>query len=157
MLIDESQQDLEYTYDREGLLQCQIEGRTYSVAAIDCNPDHVSFEVNHSYFRFEIAWQAEQLWLHHPEFGNFQAQSVPLLQPPQTARAENAYISQMPGKILRILVQVDEPVKLNQTLFVIESMKMETQITAHADGIVKGLYVSENQLIESGTLCIEIA
>lgn len=156
MLIHEFQQDLEYAYDRQGQLQCRIGDGSYLVAAIASRDDHIRFEVNSSYFRFEIAWQAERLWLHHPEFGNLQAQSVPLLSPAQTAQAENAYVSQMPGKILRILVEVHQPVQRNQVLFVMESMKMETQITAHADGIVKALYVSENQLIESGTLCIEI-
>ncbi|MEZ0373139.1 MAG: biotin/lipoyl-containing protein, partial [Candidatus Sericytochromatia bacterium] len=158
--INGSLQELEYNYDRTAKLQCTIEGCSYDVFAIECSHDHVSFEVNQSYFRFEMAWQQEgqdeQLWLHHPELGNFNAQSIALLRPPQTVQNENAYISQMPGKILKILVQVNEPVKLNQTLLVIESMKMETQIAAHADGIVTGLYVSEGQLIESDTLCIEL-
>jgi acetyl/propionyl-CoA carboxylase alpha subunit len=154
--INEVLQELDYSYERTGQLQCTIAGGDYVVSAITCSSDRVSFEVNQSYFRFDISWQDQQLWLHHPEFGNFNAQSIPLLTPPQTAQSQNGYVSQMPGKILKILVQVNESVKLNQPLLVIESMKMETQISAHADGIVTGLYVSENQLIESGTLCLEI-
>ena len=154
--INDLLQDLEYSFDRSGQLQCTIEGCTYAVSAIECSCEHVSFEVNQRYVRFDISWQDELLWLHHPEQGNFKAQSRALLRPPQTAQIQSAYVSQMPGKILKILVAVNEQVQLNQTLLVIESMKMETQISAQTDGLVTGLFVSENQLIDSGTLCIEL-
>ncbi|MGE3727597.1 MAG: biotin carboxylase N-terminal domain-containing protein [Candidatus Sericytochromatia bacterium] len=154
--INRTHQELAYHYDRRGQLQCKMAGQTYAVCAIECGPEHVRFELNQRYFHFDLSWQAEQLWLHHPEFGNFKASSIARLKPPPAVQSQNAYTSQMPGKILKILVQLNEPVMLNQTLLVIESMKMETQILAQAEGIVTGLYVSENQLIESGTLCLEI-
>jgi len=154
--INGSLQELAYRYERNGQLQCTIDSCAYVVSAIACSPEHVSFEVNQNYFCFEIAWQAEQLWLHHPEWGNCQAQSLALLKPPQTAQAQQAYITQMPGKVLKILVQLNQQVKREQTLFVIESMKMETQISAQADGLVTDIYISEGQVIESGTRCLEI-
>ncbi len=157
--INGALQALGYCYDRRGQLQCAIADRTYAVAAIESGPDYVRFELEQNYFRFEIAWsvaEPQQLWLHHPELGNFQAQSIPFLRAPQTVQSQNAYISQIPGKIMRVLVRPNQTVKYNQVLLVIASMKMETQILAQTDGLVTGLYVSENQLIESGTLCLEI-
>ena len=78
------------------------------------------------------------------------------MRPPPTAQVQNAYISQMPGKILKVLVQLNQAVTLHQPLLVIESMKMETQILAQTEGTVTGLYVTESQLIESGTLCLYV-
>ncbi len=160
-------QTLEYSLERNGQLTCSLSGQDYLVSAIQCKAEHVSFEVQQgsvqAYYRFELGWQSEQvgqateLWLHHPEWGNLQVQSVPLLKPPQTAQTQNAYISQVPGKVLKILVEQNQAVKLNQALFVIESMKMETQILAQADGVVRALYISEGQLIESGKLCLEMS
>ncbi len=154
--INGALQALEYSYDRSGQLQCTLADSSYAVVAIDCGPDYVSFEVNQGYFRFAIAWQDQALWLHHPEFGNLKAQSLALLRAPQTVSGQNAYSSQIPGKVLRVLVAINQEVKCNQVLLVIESMKMETQILAQSNGLVTGLYVSAGQLIESGTLCIEI-
>ncbi len=159
--INQVQQELEYKYNRwhdphSAQLQCRIAACTYALFALECSENHVSFELNQRFFHFEIRWQAEQLWLHHPEFGNVQAQLIPQLSPPQTTQVQNAYTSQMPGKILKVLVQLNQAVALHQPLLVIESMKMETQILAQTEGTVTGLYVRENQLIESGTLCIEI-
>jgi acetyl/propionyl-CoA carboxylase alpha subunit len=154
--IDETLQELEYHADRTGQLQCRLAGETHRLSAIEASPGQLGFELAQRYYRFELAWQDERLWLFHPELGNVAARYSPLLQAPETAQAQNAYISQMPGKILKILVQPQEAVKLNQALLVIESMKMETQILAHADGVVTGLHVSEGQLIEAGTLCLEL-
>jgi acetyl/propionyl-CoA carboxylase alpha subunit len=158
--INQVQQELEYKYERSqdhtAQLQCRIAACTYAIFALECSEKHICFELNQRFFHFEIRWQAEQLWLHHPEYGNFQAQLISPLIPPQTAQAQNVYTSQMPGKILKVLVQLNQAVALHQPLLVIESMKMETQILAQTEGTVTGLYVSENQLIESGTLCIEI-
>lgn len=158
--INQGQQELEYEYERSqdhtAQLQCRIAGRTYAIFAIECSEKHVCFELDQRFYYFELSWQAEQLWLHHPEFGNFQAQFISPLRPPPTAQVQNAYTSQMPGKILKVLVQLNQAVALNQPLFVIESMKMETQILAKADGFVTGIYISESQIIESGTLCLYV-
>lgn len=154
--INGSLQELAYSYDRAGKLTCSLDGQTCVASAIEVSAEQIGFEFQQSYFCFEIAWQEEQLWLYHPAFGNCHAKARPLLHPPQTAQLANTYTSQMPGKILKILVQVNESVKFNQPLLVMESMKMETQIAAQADGTVSGIFVSENQLIEAGTLCLEI-
>lgn len=154
---------LAYRYDRAGRLHATLDGSEYTLSAITCSAESLSFENQQRYFHFAIAWHDEGregkvqgLWLHHAEFGNFQAQSLALLRPPETAQSQNAYISQIPGKVLRILVKPGQDVQANQVLLVIESMKMETQILAQTDGHVSGLYVSENQLIEAGALCIDI-
>lgn len=48
----------------------------------------------------------------------------------------------MPGAVIAVAVQQGETVRRGQALLVIESMKMETTITAPCDGVVQTLHVA---------------
>jgi biotin carboxyl carrier protein len=58
--------------------------------------------------------------------------------------------SQMPGKIVRVLVSVGSEVKKGQSLLVMEAMKMENEIKCPQDGVIKEVKVSEGQAVETG-------
>jgi 3-methylcrotonyl-CoA carboxylase alpha subunit len=45
----------------------------------------------------------------------------------------------MPGKVVKLLVTEGDEVTKGQPLLVIEAMKMEHTLSAHADGFVQGL------------------
>ncbi|CAM3049538.1 pyruvate carboxylase [Sporolactobacillus spathodeae] len=62
----------------------------------------------------------------------------------------------MPGTVIKILVTSGERVKKGDHLMVTEAMKMETTVQAASDGVVKKIYVSENDVIETGDLMIEL-
>ena len=62
--------------------------------------------------------------------------------------------SPMPGKILKVLVEVGAQVKKGDPLIVMEAMKMEHTIKASEDGIVESLSCSEGRIVDGGvTLC----
>lgn len=58
--------------------------------------------------------------------------------------------AQMPGKIVRVLVQAGAEVEKNQPLLVMEAMKMENEIRAPQAGRIGQLKVKEGQAVESG-------
>ncbi|NDF14167.1 acetyl-CoA carboxylase biotin carboxyl carrier protein subunit [bacterium] len=58
--------------------------------------------------------------------------------------------SQMPGKIVRILVSPGGEVQKGQPLLVMEAMKMENEIKSPQDGVVQAIKVTEGQAIETG-------
>ncbi|MFT8361768.1 MAG: pyruvate carboxylase [Sporolactobacillus sp.] len=62
----------------------------------------------------------------------------------------------MPGTVVKILVRPGERVKKGDHLMVTEAMKMETTVQAASDGVVKKIYVSENDVIETGDLMLEL-
>jgi len=59
--------------------------------------------------------------------------------------------SQMPGKIVRILVSLDAVVEKDQPLIVMEAMKMENEIKAPQAGRVSKINITEGQALETGT------
>ncbi len=58
--------------------------------------------------------------------------------------------AQMPGKIVRVLIQKGQSVEKGQPLLVMEAMKMENEIRAPQAGTVVKLGVSVGQAVESG-------
>ena len=68
----------------------------------------------------------------------------------QKSRKNQKLKSQMPGKIVRILVGSGDIVSKGQPLLVMEAMKMENEIKASADGKVVEVKVKEGQAVETG-------
>jgi pyruvate carboxylase len=60
------------------------------------------------------------------------------------------------GLLSKIFVKEGEKVKQNQPLFVIEAMKMETNITAPKAGKVEAIALSENTMVEADDLILKL-
>jgi biotin carboxyl carrier protein len=62
----------------------------------------------------------------------------------------------MPGKVIKISVTESEEVRKNQTLAIVEAMKMENEIKASVDGTIKEIHVSAGDLVDSEMPLIEL-
>ena len=70
--------------------------------------------------------------------------------------ASGSLISKIPGKIIKVLVKSGQKVTKGEGLILLEAMKMENEIKAQEDGIVKEVHVNEGQNVESGLLLISM-
>ncbi|WP_146037771.1 MULTISPECIES: acetyl/propionyl/methylcrotonyl-CoA carboxylase subunit alpha [Pseudomonadati] len=64
--------------------------------------------------------------------------------------------SPMPGKILKVLVQAGQEVKIGDALVVMEAMKMEHTVKASRDGKIDAILVQEGQTIDGGVDLVEL-
>jgi len=64
--------------------------------------------------------------------------------------------SPLPGNIFKILVSVGQEVKRGENIVIIESMKMENNITADKDGTVKAIYIEVGQSVLQGDALIDL-
>ncbi|MFB4165983.1 biotin/lipoyl-containing protein, partial [Alteribacillus sp. JSM 102045] len=62
----------------------------------------------------------------------------------------------MPGTVVKKLVEKGEKVKKGDHLMITEAMKMETTVQAPINGLIKEVYVSGGETIETGDLLLEI-
>ncbi len=69
---------------------------------------------------------------------------------------EGGLKTQMPGKVIKIPVSAGDEVVKGQTVIVLEAMKMENEIKASYDGVVKEVYVKEGQALDNGVLMMEL-
>ncbi len=67
-----------------------------------------------------------------------------------------ALLTQMPGKVVKLLKKEGESVTKGETVLILEAMKMENEIKAGADGVIKTVNVKEGQALEAGFLMMEI-
>jgi biotin carboxyl carrier protein len=67
----------------------------------------------------------------------------------------NAIKAPMPGLILEISVTVGQEVKENDSLLILEAMKMENSFLSPRDGIIKSISVTKGDAVDKGQLLIE--
>ena len=62
----------------------------------------------------------------------------------------------MPGRVIRILVQLGDEVATRQGLVVVEAMKMENELGSPKAGRIREIAVSEGMSIEAGRLLVVV-
>jgi biotin carboxyl carrier protein len=63
----------------------------------------------------------------------------------------------MPGKVIKIIVKEEEKIRKNQTLAIVEAMKMENEIKSSIQGYVKKIFVSAGDLVDSEKPLLQLA
>jgi biotin carboxyl carrier protein len=80
----------------------------------------------------------------------------PLATPSAASKGASGVMkSPLQGKVLKVVVAEGQVVKRGDTLMVIESMKMENNIAAQADGVVRKIMVAAEQNILQGDALLE--
>lgn len=74
----------------------------------------------------------------------------------QAAVGKQELRADMPGKIVKVLVNEGDRVESGQGLVVIEAMKMENELRSPIDGEVTAVRVSEGDAVESGALLVVV-
>lgn len=69
---------------------------------------------------------------------------------------ENIISAPMPGKILKMIAKDGQKVAKNTTLFIVEAMKMENEVKAPRDGVVKKVHFQEDDLVSVGAVIVEL-
>jgi biotin carboxyl carrier protein len=74
----------------------------------------------------------------------------------RTHKGKSVVTAPMPGKVVKVNVAEKEAVRKNQTLAIVEAMKMENEIKAPLEGFVKKIYVSVGDLVDSEKPLLEL-
>ena len=62
----------------------------------------------------------------------------------------------MPGKVVSVAVAAGDRVTAGQTLLVLESMKMQNDVAASVEGVVRAVHHAEGDNVDFGDLLVEI-
>jgi biotin carboxyl carrier protein len=65
-------------------------------------------------------------------------------------------LSPMPGGIVEILIKEGDSVKADDTLLILEAMKMENEIKSPIDGVITSVSVKKGDHVEAGDKLIVI-
>ena len=125
-----------------------------------CRPSTSSGQAGRTY-PFAWAWVGAELhlWLDGDLFV-FQREDSPTSPGRRRGNAAADQIGDvlapMPGVVLEVLVAEGERVERNQTVMIMESMKMELVITASSDGVVRRVSVQPGDQVDRGMRLLEL-
>ncbi len=124
-----------------------INGNVYEVAVEAPENGKANVSVNGKSYVVEMEAEAA------PAPAVRRAAAAPAAAPVKSA--SGIMKSPLPGKVLKVVVTAGQSVKRGDTLMVIESMKMENNIAAQHDGVVRAIMVSADQSILQGDALLD--
>jgi biotin carboxyl carrier protein len=145
-----------------------VNNKPYSVKVGDLSKSPIEVIVDGEVFQVEL--QDEGHAVTTPDTAVKPATSGPKPSPgamepvPQQPRGSSAppvvaagkhLAAPMPGTVLAVKVKAGDRVKHGQEVCIVESMKMELNIMATADGVVKKVCVAVGQSVVHGTILVE--
>lgn len=130
-----------------------IDGHKYEVSVNEIENNVAELEVNGTPFTVEI--EKEEKVTTRPVAKPAAATSAPAAAP--AIGSVKFIASPLPGSIVRVLVEAGQSVKKGDVLLTMESMKMENNISAEADGVVKSILVTPGQNVMQDDKLIEFA
>lgn len=105
-----------------------------------------------------VATHGEQVFVHLEGVAYELGYQHPLVRLAATGHgaADDAVRAPMPGAIVSIAVKAGEAVSQGQTMLVMESMKMETTLTASRDGVVETVHFGIGQTFDRDALLLSL-
>lgn len=128
----------------------KINGSAYEVSVNETEKNVAEIEVNGTPFTVEIEAQEKPA----SPIKKTPGKVDPIATPARASKAA-AIKAPLPGSIVKVLVQAGQAVKQGDVLMTMESMKMENNILAESDGVVKTIKVQPGQSVMQDDVLIE--
>ena len=150
--------------DREGgALRVRVGERWYDVDQAAVGPHHWTLIASGEQFEVAVLSRGEGRWWVSSRRGGVLAEVTdPLTHLAQQgaggkgARRRQQVTAYMPGRVVSILVGEGDAVQPGQGVLVLEAMKMENEIQAEHDGVIKRVCVAPGQAVEGGDVLFEL-
>ncbi len=141
----------------------KINGTDYSVDINEVEGQEIKLDVNGTPYTVTVDKEIRQSKQHTtivsrpaPRVASAQGEvQRSSAAPAASAAAGNKVTSPLPGTVLDVFVNVGDQVKSGQTVVLLEAMKMENNIEADCDGVVKAVNVRKgDSVLEGDTLVV---
>lgn len=142
-----------------------INGNKYSVDIADIEENSVEIEVNGTPYTVELEMELPPLTKSQPKPAARVVQPITPKPSPVMANIPQAHTaptggsiikSPLPGVVLDVFVKVGDSVKSGQHVVLLEAMKMENNIDADKEGVVKEVRVHRSDSVMEGDVLVII-
>jgi biotin carboxyl carrier protein len=148
-------------YSGNGKMIATINGKEHSIKIVDLKNSILEFILDNSYrtakilefgsSHIKLLMNGEQIILKkHSKLTEILEKSMAL---GGSSSGENKLFSQIPGRVVSIMVKAGDQIKKGDSVIVLESMKMQVAVKAHKDGQIRdtkvkiGDTVSRNDIV----------
>jgi biotin carboxyl carrier protein len=129
-----------------------IEGKSYEVSIEETGKNMATVDVNGKKYAVNIEKKEKPTFIAAaPRPATSAAAAAPA-----SKSVPGTVTSPLPGSIIKIMVSVGQAVKRGDTLLTMESMKMENNIKAEKDGVVKAILVQQGQSVMQGDSLVDL-
>jgi biotin carboxyl carrier protein len=143
-------------FDLEKLTLMSVNGESHKVK-LKKNDRALAFNVEVDGKRFDLQVEAKRR-----EFKN-ETTTFSIISPLQVLKREKIVVkkkgtvtSLMPGKVVLLRVKTGDKVKVGDPLCVLEAMKMENEIVAPRNGIIKQVMVKQGSIVDKDDVLVVI-
>jgi 3-methylcrotonyl-CoA carboxylase alpha subunit len=134
----------------------QSPSENYQVFVQQISGDEILLELNGIQERFTVVRNGNDYFIQHAQNGTVNLTRKERFPVKEAEKVKGGYISPMPGKVIKVLVEPGQEVKSGDGLLVLLSMKMENTICADEDGTVEDVYVNVEEDLEAGKLLLKM-
>ena len=148
-------------YSGNGRMVATINGKEHSIKIVGLKNSILEFILDNSYrtakilefgsSHIKLLMNGEQIILKkHSKLTEILEKSMALAG---SSSGENKLLSQIPGRVVSIMVKAGDQIKKGDSVIVLESMKMQVAVKAHKDGQIRdtkvkiGDTVSRNDVV----------
>jgi biotin carboxyl carrier protein len=146
---------------KDGQFLVKDEETTFEADILYISPGIISILIGQKSFRVYIVRENAKIYVY------FQGQHFFVQEPEDGSGSAHTGVEEsqedklvvkapMPGKVIKVYVKEKDEVRKNQTLAIVEAMKMENEIKSSIDGLVKKIHVSAGDLVDSEKALIEL-
>lgn len=136
--------------------QYSIGENEFEVQVAEVSDDEILLELNGIQERLTVVKNGNDYFVQHAQNGTVNLTRKERFPLKEAEKVKGGYISPMPGKVIKVLVEPGQEVKSGDGLLVLLSMKMENTICADEDGTVEEIYVTEEEDLEAGKLLLKM-
>ena len=146
----------------EGRFLLTLQGKRHEVDALRLEHGAVSMIVDGESYSVEFEEREDQVIVHvkdqviRIDVSDERRHRLRMARGGFRAEGKQIITAPMPGKIVKVLVQVGDEVKEGQGLVVVEAMKMENELKSPKAGRVAELFAKEGSTVENNAKLVVV-
>lgn len=151
-------------YSGNGKMVATINGKEHSIKIVGLKNSILEFILDNSYktakilefgsSHIKLLMNGEQIILKkHSKLTEILEKSMAL---GGSSSGENKLLSQIPGRVVSIMVKAGDQIKKGDSVIVLESMKMQVAVKAHKDGQIRDTKVKIGDTVSRNDVVVVI-
>ena len=153
--IDDDTMTVDYVAEPDGRFAIEAGGVAGRALVHAAAPDRLDVEIDGVRRRFVVATAGDVVAVHGP-LGTGELVELPRLPAGRREEVAGGCVAPMTGVVRTVNVAAGDRVTKGQVLLILEAMKMEHELCAHADGVVEEVRVEVGQMVEPDAVLVVV-
>ncbi len=150
--------------NEEGKIFAEIDGRKYQLESSEPEPNVYLLKYQNQIFEVFVSPDSDQSEAKKVSVKN-DAFDIQIIDPKRLRGAGSTAGSAdgiaeiktaMPGKVVKVIVEIGEEVNSNQGVIIVEAMKMQNEMKSPKDGVIKEIKFNEGDTVNAGDVLVII-